>query len=268
MKIFHYTTIDTLALIIKNKTIRFNRLDLVDDIEESAYGSGPTDIKIGQYQFVSCWTKAEEENLSLWKMYTNNKGVRIALDEDMFVTHRVNDSFLSYFNSPIDFKANCFISSFMNEVKLYDISYVKDPKKEVKELIKVCNNNGALINTTDSGIVKKEEWKFQKESRFKITVLPLNTNFLNSALIKKPKSDNPYYAMCALFEALPPSIGTNTPISLKNIDINLDPQKIQTIEVMMGPMTSDGERFIVEALLKEFSDAKITDSYFKGKIRK
>lgn len=35
MKIYHYTSIETLALIIKNKTIRFNRLDFVDDCEES-----------------------------------------------------------------------------------------------------------------------------------------------------------------------------------------------------------------------------------------
>ena len=32
--IYHYTNIETLALILKNKTIRFNRLDRVDDISE------------------------------------------------------------------------------------------------------------------------------------------------------------------------------------------------------------------------------------------
>ncbi len=30
----HYTDISTLALILKNRTIRFNRLDRVDDITE------------------------------------------------------------------------------------------------------------------------------------------------------------------------------------------------------------------------------------------
>ena len=34
MKIYHYTNIEALALILKNQTIRFNRLDKVDDIEE------------------------------------------------------------------------------------------------------------------------------------------------------------------------------------------------------------------------------------------
>ena len=36
MKIYHYTNIEALALILKNQTIRFNRLDKVDDIEEDA----------------------------------------------------------------------------------------------------------------------------------------------------------------------------------------------------------------------------------------
>ena len=34
MRIYHYTNIETLALILKNRTIRFNRLDHVDDLEE------------------------------------------------------------------------------------------------------------------------------------------------------------------------------------------------------------------------------------------
>lgn len=40
MKLYHYTTIDTLALILKNRTIRFNRLDKVDDLEEKVVSCG------------------------------------------------------------------------------------------------------------------------------------------------------------------------------------------------------------------------------------
>lgn len=35
MEIHHYTSIENLALILKNKTIRFTRLDKVDDSEEA-----------------------------------------------------------------------------------------------------------------------------------------------------------------------------------------------------------------------------------------
>ena len=81
MKIHHYNSIETLALILKYKTIRFNRLDRVDDMEESMYGSGPTKIKLGQYVFVSCWTKDDLENISLWKMYKRQLASRSAARE-------------------------------------------------------------------------------------------------------------------------------------------------------------------------------------------
>ena len=44
MKLYHYTTIDTLALILKNRTIRFNRLDKVDDLEEKVVSCGVLNI--------------------------------------------------------------------------------------------------------------------------------------------------------------------------------------------------------------------------------
>ncbi len=40
MEIHHYTSIENLALILKNKTIRFTRLDKVDDSEEAATALG------------------------------------------------------------------------------------------------------------------------------------------------------------------------------------------------------------------------------------
>lgn len=53
MKLYHYTSIETLALILK--TIRFSRLDRVDDPDEYAFsGDGVTPA---HYCFVSCWTK-------------------------------------------------------------------------------------------------------------------------------------------------------------------------------------------------------------------
>ena len=34
MKLYHYTTIDSLAMIMSSRSIKFNRLDKVDDLEE------------------------------------------------------------------------------------------------------------------------------------------------------------------------------------------------------------------------------------------
>lgn len=263
MKIYHYTSIDTLALIIRHKAIRFNRLDNVDDYEESCYGSGSANIKLGQYQFVSCWTKDAQENISLWKMYTNNKGVRIGLDEDMFVTYAINDSFKSYFQQPIDIKGNCMITPIQNEAKLYNVIYVDDPQAEIKKLVESKESYAISYNTKDAGLYKRKEWKFQNESRFKISVFPINPD-----MVKAPKEMTPFNSIWAMMESLYPSIQTNSPININHFDISLKEDSLRSIEVMLGPMTTDGDRILVEALLREYNDAKILDSYFKGKIRK
>lgn len=263
MKIYHYTSIETLALIVQNKTIRFNRLDFVDDCEESLYGSGPTNIKLGQYTFVSCWTKDSKENLSLWKMYTNNKGVRIGLDEDMFITHKINDKFKSYFSKPIDFLGNAMVSAFINEAKLYDISYVQNLESEMNNLIEKVGETGAGFKTDRIGLFKREEWSFQKECRFKINVMPINPFLINDTKIKTD-----FDLIFKLMEALGPSIAINTPINISYIDVPLNANKLDYIEVMMGPLTTKGERIIVEHLLTQFSHATIIDSFFNGKIRK
>ena len=88
MKLYHYTSIETLALILKNGTIKFNRLDTVDDLEDTSDG-----MQLGKYMFVSCWTKSSEENIALWSMYADKgKGIRIELDEDMFREYKAQDT--------------------------------------------------------------------------------------------------------------------------------------------------------------------------------
>ena len=77
--LFHYTNIETLALILKNKTIRLNSLDKMDDLEENM----AADLKnVGMFTYISCWTDDKDENLSLWKQYTNHDtGIRIELPD-------------------------------------------------------------------------------------------------------------------------------------------------------------------------------------------
>lgn len=170
---------------LKSQKIRFNRLDRVDDIEESCYGSGPTQVKLGMYTFVSCWTKSDKENLALWNMYTRYKGVRIGIDEMPFKTYRVNDKFVSLLPNPMSFGPDYMISSFTNEAKLYDIVYVEDPQEEIKKLIVPAGKEGIVVSTAQVGTFKRKEWEIQQESRFKINVHPVNMAGAINEMIKK-----------------------------------------------------------------------------------
>jgi len=84
--LYHYTSVDTLALILQNRTIRFNSLDKMDDNLEqwSAHG-----IQEGKHVFISSWTDHSEEIPDMWKMYCKpgpEVGVRIKLPANPFST--------------------------------------------------------------------------------------------------------------------------------------------------------------------------------------
>ena len=82
--LFHYTSIANLSLILRNKRMRFQRLDKMKDPEEAKIESFPG---AKYFIYVSCWTaeKDNKESLPLWNMYSSDmKGVRIRLPVNMF----------------------------------------------------------------------------------------------------------------------------------------------------------------------------------------
>ena len=73
--LYHYTNIETLALILQNHSFRFNSLDKMDDLQEQE----TADLKnVGQFCYISSWTDDVDESIPMWNMYTSiNSGVRI-----------------------------------------------------------------------------------------------------------------------------------------------------------------------------------------------
>lgn len=86
--LYHYTSIESLAYILKNKTIKFNNLMNVDDPEEAE----TSDLgKFGRHCLVSCWTDVSEDILPMWNMYTPDmRGVRIGMKKNPFKEHIYN----------------------------------------------------------------------------------------------------------------------------------------------------------------------------------
>lgn len=84
--LYHYTSLETLALILRNKTICFNNLLYVDDLDEAE----TEDMgKFGKFVYASCWTEDSEESIPLWNLYTPNMhGVRIRMPEFPFKKYR------------------------------------------------------------------------------------------------------------------------------------------------------------------------------------
>ena len=261
MKIYHYTSIQTLALILKSRSIRFNRLDFVDDLEESTYPSGNKglNLNLAKFVYVSCWTK----NLALWNMYTNNRGVRIAFNDNPFVRYQNTPNFYSFCDRLVTIGEDYIMPAFNNESKPYDIIYVDNPKEKIKDLIKE-ENGYVKMDTKDLGLYKDSHWQFQNECRFKIILYPKNKELIQKSMTNS--GNQVFDQIWGLLYSLMPSLVKGS-IKETELYIKLKEDVLNDIEVMLGPQTTDADKYIVEKLLDEFPHHNLTESYFRGKIR-
>lgn len=274
--IHHYTNIDTLALILENRTIRFNRLDRVDDVSESQECAG---IKFGQYFFVSCWTTSEQESIPLWHIYTNSmSGIRISFPKYPFKLskltpppeYRMEQEGEILSPIPFDriFTDDYFIFTlFLNKNQFCgDINYVNDIEGEYKRSINFSiNENGhpklKISNIDRLARLKKKEWAFQNEYRFMLFIVP------SIPIPSKGVGDQSYvtkisdHVMNCFVNGVPPKINY--------FDIELDKTALDNIVITLGPLCSDGNRIITETLISKYcKNGKVLPSKLTGTIRK
>jgi hypothetical protein len=269
--LYHYTTIDTLTLILKNKTMRFNSLSNVDDLEEFR----AIDLNaIGKYCFVSCWTASEEENVALWQMYSKNgTGVRIKLPSYPFEIYKNpiisfscyeniytklkryevienSETYNSIFEG-ITLRDGYYLQELSEEEFLIFINYTDD---ELLIIPQVMSEDGKNIKTSIIGRHKRKAWSFQKECRYRFFAYPLDINetaeYMQDTSIALNK------------------IKDQIELPISYYDLKLDSDKFKDMEVTLGPNTSLSEKIIVQALINNFNPpAKISHSTLEGKIR-
>lgn len=243
MKIFHYTSIETLALILKNKTIRFSRLDRVDDPDE--YSFKEDGITPAHYCFVSCWTKNSKENLPQWYMYGNSThGVRIEIDSDMFEL-KGNKLMPTYFNEMFCRTNQFMVMPVLREGFLRDIQYINDVDS-IKGKVFYQFTNQHAISFKEIGIYKSQDWAFQQECRFIIHTFPVMPNGLV----------NTDY-----------TLQNNISPAINYIDVPIKTECLTNIKVLLGPKVSEAEETIVGALMKRFLGRTDYDySFYRGKL--
>lgn len=269
MRIYHYTTVDALALILKNKTFLFHRLDCVDDIEEgSVVSSG---VEIGKYVFVSCWTESAEESIPLWKMYAGNKmGVRIGLEKDMFKKYFIHNPKLGDKQgvgnmilplSPEQLGAtdHFLLPSFSlgDDFFYRKVQYVDDVMAKTKNAVVISPTGegraDAHIFFGEIGRYKHKRWAFQDETRFALTILPFN-----------PLLANPDEVSTITLNA----ITQNKPVSFTEYFMHLDESVLNNIEITLSPNVTEGQRVIVESLAKLYAPNATINSSSLGHLVK
>lgn len=260
----HYTTINNLALILKSKKIRFNRLDHVDDLTESSY----LPHRFNSYYFVSCWTKSDKENISLWSMYTQMKGVKISFSENPFLLHHLKpDQFKDLtLKNELKFPMTAaemilthstgfkfIFIPYDDDFRPFDVKYCDDNEEKIKNSFSYfLNAEGTktyTIRNDSPAIVKNSIWDFQEECRFILKLLP--TSIIDE-YGKKHHADE-------LLQILS--------VEEHYFDIPLDENIFNNIVVTLGPSSTEADRIIVELLLKEYTTkGKLVPSLLTGKV--
>ncbi len=274
--IHHYTDINTLSLILKYKTIRFNRLDRVDDItEEDSFKV----LKLAKFFFVSCWTYDENESIPQWNMYTKDMaGVRISFPKKLFnylplkvpAKYKANQS--GVITSAIPFE-RMFTDTYMILPNFFDekhfarkVEYYEDYEKRKNESINFeIDSNGAfkgqIQDPTGIAAMKSPDWQFQKEFRFVLFIFPSLPLPPNGPFSKEFYERMPNFVAQKLYNGEGPSI--------EYFDVDINPDILNKIVVTTGPLCTNGDFLIVESLLEKYaSEATIYKSKFEGTIRK
>jgi hypothetical protein len=240
----HYTSIETLALILSNKAIRFNRLDKVNDPREALskeYSSAQTLV------FASCWTYGDE-SIPHWEMYARRSGIRLSMPALMFKgrhnNHKVttDDRFYELGVSHggdappvIERRGKDFVSFHVSNVYgPTKIRYVDDA-----ELV-TANFHPARLNARYDlrtlGVQKHAGWEFEKEVRFRV-LATFGYSFDSEGMT----------------DLLLPHSFIDTPVITPHIDLALDGAAINEAEILLGPHVSAEQRKVVEDLCARYA---------------
>lgn len=268
--LYHYTSIETLALILKYHTIRFNSLDKMDDLQEQQ----TADIKnIGQFCYISSWTDDPTESIPMWNMYASlNLGVRIKLRKNPFkVYDNTAEDLSKVVKAPVtdnshgkplqtiipltEMFSKGFISiQAMNKHLLCKVEYTDDTNKLYPRILKEDGERFSLA-LGELGKYKNLHWKFQSEWRYILNILPLDLNqpveksmlesqiMANKMKLGLEKQPFPYY------------------------DMYISDEAFEDMEVTLSPRISGGSKIIVQSLVEKYNpSAKLTESSLVGLI--
>lgn len=273
MKVFHYTSIDSLAMIMNSQSIKFNRLDKVDDMEERIQSKG---VQLWQYVFVSCWTENPEESIPLWRMYSGNAhGVRIGMDVDMFADNIIGGSNIpseipheGYFVSKIKpedlFRKDYFVVPISQNMQNCDgdtlfychVEYVNDVNEKTRDAYQLTMTDNVHASTNvnfgEIGKYKNNRWAFQQESRFRLLILPFNPILAHQDEVSTIAVNTIHHSL---------------PVPISEYYLKLRSEALDNIEITLHQNASMSDRIIVESLCDRYAkNAVIKDSILKDMV--
>lgn len=249
--LYHYTTLETLQIILKNENVRFKRIDLMNDPYEGHLDSYKNSKK---YVFSSSWTAQPLDEIPMWKMYNGLKGVRLRMPVDLFsfgknmtvakmsrsnnflIKSKLNKDYSIELEEPMEFKSQKIKEFNINSVYgPTEINYVNSVEKILEDIISknpsVKNFDLFEINLNLIGQKKINFWSFEKEFRFRV--------FLQNSV------------MMAGSDSVLRDTLDNHKIKTEYIDINFTKKSLDNVEILLGPKAVNKDKLTIEKILVE-----------------
>ena len=255
--LYHYTSIESLALILRNKTIRLNPLDKMDDLQEQK----TADVEnLGKFVFVSSWTDDPTESIPMWKMYANPaSGIRIKLRANPFLWHETSGADIERvlgIPAKDDASRNAVVKTFLNLSKMLDGGYYSPALWKGDILVQTTYTNdisllepqvakydgeNITIHTGALGKHKNLHWSFQKEWRYLMQFMPID---FKAALDDMPR---------LITDTTEKLLKGTAPPPFRYFDLDIDPQYFEEMEITCSPQMTFGNRVILETLVEKYN---------------
>lgn len=239
--LYHYTTIENLALILKNKSIKFNNLSRTH--LNSHYNS--ENSLYDKFCFVSSWTKERFETMELWSLYTNRKGVRIKLPTDPFKMYL-------YDGGSVKMNSNININEYFKDIKNYqmaslksinavDLGYVKGASKMFPK-IENMDKTTFIEYSNKVGLYKEDIYNHEKECVYRMFIYPWKLEESKKIMSNSDEIKDRF---------------NNTVLPFNERFLRIDENKFKDMEIVLGPECSEGEKIIVELLVSKYNPSAI-----------
>jgi hypothetical protein len=250
--LFQYTSLDSLEKILENQSIRFSRLDTVNDPEEAT----AADVQAAATSvFVSCWSASETESIPMWSMYGDRfQGVRLALPSNMFLARQKPMVFakggaqliVGYDSTPlwvVDRETPAMQKFGRGLTGPNKIHYSNDP---IFRTPTIFHREAGRVNcyTYDLGMAKTPHWSYEDEWRYKISYFPDETNWPDDSFFRNVTADFKTY-----------------PVLTEQIFVPLDPSAFDGLSITKGPLMSEADGARLSDIVSKFApSSKISDS--------
>lgn len=268
--LYHYTNVRALAMILKNKSLKFNPLTVMDDSEEE-FIKDPQGF--GKYCFVSSWTDDPKESIPMWNMYTNMiEGVRIKLPRYPFKQYLIDASVArlgfgeghhitgsDYYIVPGEeyFTSDYFVGVPWQKNLLHQVTYTDDDKLLCPQILSVKNGNTHLDMGT-LGRYKNTHWDFQSEWRYILHFMPFGFRemYVDAVLSEKPNQAN----LMKLHKGVDLPFGAYF--------LSFDDDKFLDMEITLSPRIDAGNKILVDLLVEKFNpSAEVVESVLTNRLR-